>query len=457
VKDDKSQEAEHSPNLGNLEANPGWFTHFIAAHRSSKQLILQPRMGFASPKLMRSGLLAVKNLSFPVAGTITLDSYTRVNDHQAAYNALINGHDLNGFPIVAHGSQTTRRMLKGILSAQFPVQVRHGSPLPLKIIQTMLSANLDATEGGPISYCLPYSRIPLRQAINEWGISCALLASEQSQGKTNHLESFAGCMLGQLCPPSLLIALSILEGLFFRYHGLKSISLSYAQQTNLQQDCEAVRALRFLAASYLHDLDWHIVIYTYMGVYPRTIEGAIKLLQESVQIALQTDSERLIIKTAVEATRIPTIAENVAALEVAAAYITDFSTQQYLEPPISNTTIRSSETYAEAHHLIKTVLDLHADPGEALAQAFEKGLLDIPFCLHPNNCNLTRSFIDEHGWLRWANPGFMPLPDTHQYSRTSSITSQQLLTMLTYNERRFDQLQPLPGSIELQRNTEEQE
>src|SRR5207247_55293 len=110
-------------------------------------------------------------------------------------------------------------------------------------------------------------------------------------------ETFAGCMLGQLCPPALLVALSVLEGLFFRDHGLRSISLSYAQQTSYRQDVAAVRALRTLANHHLAGLDWHVVIYTYMGVYPRTYAGARELLRESVQLAVTTGSERIIVKT----------------------------------------------------------------------------------------------------------------------------------------------------------------
>ncbi len=124
--------------------------------------------------------------------------------------------------------------------------------------------------------------------------------------------------MGQLCPPGLLVALSVLECMFFRQHGIRSVSLSYAQQTNAEQDAEAVLALRRLAAEWLPDVDWHIVIYTYMGVYPRTADGAALLLEEAARLAVRTGAARLIVKTVAEGYRIPTFAENVAALETAA-------------------------------------------------------------------------------------------------------------------------------------------
>ena len=146
--------------------------------------------------------------------------------------------------------------------------MRHGSAPAENIVTTMIEVGLDCTEGGPVSYCLPYGRTPLRRAVPEWARCCELLADTGSA----HLESFGGCLLGQLCPPSLLVATSILEGLFFRRHGLRSISLSYAQQTHAGQDLEALRALRTLAGEFFAGLDWHVVLYTYMGVFPRSRE-----------------------------------------------------------------------------------------------------------------------------------------------------------------------------------------
>src|SRR5262249_4060776 len=157
----------------------------------------------------------------------------------------------NGYPIVAHDLETTRAVLAGVADVTFPVQIRHGSPCPEHIFRSLIDAGLHATEGGPVSYCLPYSRTPLELSIDNRTRSCELLAGVRGAEVEPHLETFGGCMLGQLCPPSLLVAMSVLECLFFRQHGLRSVSLSYAQQTNPDQDREAVLALRRLAAQWL--------------------------------------------------------------------------------------------------------------------------------------------------------------------------------------------------------------
>ncbi|WP_437777392.1 methylaspartate mutase [Sorangium sp. So ce1097] len=415
------------------------FARFVARQRQRGRLIVQPRMGFGSPELMRRGLLAVKEASATTVGTLTLDSYTRLNDHEAARRALREGHDLNGFPLVAHGPAVTRGVLDGVEGSSFPVQVRHGSPLPLAIFEALLASGLDATEGGPVSYCLPYSRVPLRRAIDEWAACCRLLARETEAGRINHLESFGGCMLGQLCPPSLLVALSVLEAMFFRSHGVRSVSLSYAQQINLAQDIEAVRSLRALSSRYLPDIDWHVVIYTYMGVYPETQAGAAKLLLESVRLAVHTRSERLIVKTPVESSRIPTIEENVGALELAFAASVALAGRA-LPSSDERDPGGDSEIEREAEALIQAVLDLHPDIGRALELGFQRGDLDVPFCLHPDNRNATRACIDDRGLLRWAATGALPLPRgaAPRAARPSPITARELLDMLAYNQRRLD-------------------
>jgi methylaspartate mutase epsilon subunit len=409
------------------------FGEFVARARAGGELIVQPRMGFARVEQMRDGLRAVKAAGARTIGTVTLDSYTRVGDHASAEQALRDGQDLNGFPIVAHGAERTRDMLAGIAGADFPVQVRHGSPLPYRIFETLVSAGVGATEGGPISYCLPYSRTPLADAIADWARCCGLLAREAQAGNPVHLESFGGCLLGQLCPPSLLIAVSVLEGIFFRRYGVPSVSLSYAQQTNFEQDLEAVRALRALAGEYLDPLDWHVVLYTYMGVFPRTRQGALDILALSARLAVEAGAERLIVKTPVEAQRIPTIQDNVEALEHAARAERSHRAGGETHPP-ADTGIA-----AEARALIENVLSLDRDLGRAIQIAFKRGQLDVPYCLHADNAGRARSFIDERGRLCWADVGAMPIAlEPARGAAPARVTARGFLTMLSFVEQRFD-------------------
>nr|WP_262985445.1 methylaspartate mutase [Streptomyces sp. San01] len=399
----------------------------MAAAAARGQLVVQPRMGMPLVADMQAGLAAVRAARAATVGTITLDSYTRVGDHASARRALADGSDLNGFPIVAHGAEVTRRMLGALDDPGFAIQVRHGSPLPLGIVQALADAGLDATEGGPVSYCLPYSRTPLNEAVDAWARSCELLA-EKVPGA--HLESFGGCMLGQMCPPSLLVAISVLEGIFFKQHGLTSVSLSYAQQTSFPQDREALAALRRLAGEYLTGVAWHVVLYTYMGVFPQTEAGAMALLRSSAVLAQVTGTERMIVKTAAEAFRIPSVVDNVQALEEAAAAARTADSAQASQAD-------DSGLYEEARALVEAVLELDTDMGRALLGAFARGVLDVPFCLHADNAGNTRAYVDSTGRLQWLAAGAMPVRAVAP-AGASRLTADGFLTMLSHVQHRFD-------------------
>ncbi|MGW7431542.1 methylaspartate mutase [Streptomyces sp. NPDC054861] len=418
------------------------FGGFVARAAAAGRLVVQPRMGFDTPERMRAGLAATRAAAAVTVGTLTIDSYTRVGDHAAARAALAEGAPLNGYPIAAHPAERTRAMLDGILGPAFPVQVRHGSSRPEAIVRALAAAGLDATEGGPVSYCLPYGRTPLARSVDNWARACELLAALAPAPRVPHLESFGGCMLGQLCPPGLLVALSVLEGLFFTRHGIRSVSLSYAQQTDPVQDAEAVRALHRLAAELLPpDTDRHVVLYTYMGVFPRTAHGATRLLEDSARLAVHAGAQRLIVKTAAEAHRIPTVRENVRALETAAA-------SAELAAPAGATVAAAleadSEVYREARAFVDAVLDLGTDLGRALRAAFARGVLDVPYCLHPDNAGRSRSFVDPGGRLCWAETGSMPVPPYAAPGGRTPLTSDGLLAALHGVAARYDTASP-PG------------
>ncbi|WP_395367072.1 methylaspartate mutase [Streptomyces sp. YH02] len=421
---------------------PVSFGQFVADSQAEGVLVVQPRMGLSDATQMRAGLLATKRVQTRSAGTITVDSYTRVGDERSALEAIHRKVALNGYPITAHRLETTQELLAGVRDQTFPVQVRHGSARPQHIFAALVLAGLDATEGGPISYCLPYGRTPLADSVRNWRESCEFLSGLRTDAMEPHIETFGGCMLGQLCPPGLLIAISVLEALFFRQCGLKSISLSYAQQTNPEQDEQAVRALRRLATELLPDSEWHIVLYTYMGLFPKSEEGATRLLEESARMAVRTGAARLIVKTTAEAQRIPTVDENVRALEIAAAaaartsrtYITAAEEVPAADP--------DSTVYREARALVEAVLNLDDNVGDALLLAFAKGYLDVPYCLHPDNSGRSRSYIDAAGHLMWSDVGAMPISRSVSGGRAARLTATGLFDALSYVQNRMDKTLP---------------
>jgi methylaspartate mutase epsilon subunit len=408
----------------------GYLDRFVAEARGRGALVVQPRMGFGTLDTMGAGLREVAGLGICAVGTITVDSYTRVGDHVSPLERLMAGEALNGYPIVTHRPERTRDMLDGLYGPSFPIQVRHGTALPQQVIESLVRAGLDTTEGGPVSYCLPYSRLPLTRAVEAWAEACRFLANETERG---HIESFGGCLLGQLCPPSLLAAMTVLEGRFFLQHGVRHMSLSYTQGTHGDQDRGALRALRELARLYLGDATWHVVLYTYMGLFPRTPSGATSLIADSARLARDTGSERLIVKTVSEAWQIPSVAENLRALRLAA---TAPPVPRDAEPALEEAYF--AEILEEARCIVDAVLDLDPDVGKALIRAFETGILDIPFCLHRDNRNEATCVLDERGALAWGSTGKLPIPARTRQGEVAPLRSDDLYRMLNHVADRYD-------------------
>lgn len=414
------------------------FVRFVKQSRDEHCLIVQPRMGIGQISEMQQGIAEVKACPARTIGTLTIDSYTRVGDFSTPAKCLQQNERLNGFPIVTHSEEAVRDMLAALSvlpgDELFPVQVRHGTAQPQAIFKRMVAVGLDATEGGPISYCLPYSRLPLSQAVTAWDESCQILANETASA---HIESFGGCLLGQLCPPSLLIVISLLECLYFADLGIKSVSMSYAQGTLPAQDRAALKVLRDMAGKLLQGIDWHVVLYTYMGVYPSTTQGALGLIKDSAILAKQSGCERLIVKTRSESKQIPSVADNIEALLIADEAAKSTALQTLLSVEEDG---YYQEIYQEVEQLMTAVLNLDTNKGVAFGQAFERGLLDIPYCLHADNQRKSRCYIDSKGALKWARVGNMPIKNT--VSRLGAgehqVTSEMLLNMLSYKSSLYD-------------------
>lgn len=417
-----------------MNARVGGFSAYVQEAKRQGRLVVQPRMGFAQVAQMREGLAAVQAAAEPRIGTVTIDAYTRVGQIDKATAALREGLPLNGYPIVSHGPEATWEMLEGLRGPSFPVQVRHGSAFPQAIFVASAASGFDAIEGGPVSYNLPYSRAALAETVAAWSQAARFWADYgEHEAITAHIETFAGCMMGQLCPPGLLVALAVLEALFFREHGIRSVSLSLAQGIHDGQDIGALRALRRLAGHYLVGMDWHLVFYTFMGLFPKTREGAEAIIRASALIAVQGGAQRLIVKTAAEAFGVPTIAQNLEAMQWAREAADSACPSE--EPEVE---AWATQVSAEAECLIEATLALADNVGNGLLAAFAQGTLDVPYCPHPSNRNLSRATVDPAtSRLDWASVGLMPIKGLAQ-ATGETLDSHKFHNILNLNRRRYD-------------------
>jgi methylaspartate mutase epsilon subunit len=217
------------------------------------------------------------------------------------------------------------------------------------------------------------------------------------------------------------------------------MSFSYAQGTSLAQDVAALRALDSLVATYLPDVRSHKVIYMYMGIFPSTLRGSTGLINDCIQLAKIARAERIIVKTPVESERIPSMEENLASLEFSHYCTTSPDGVAHLLDEYEMQRI-----VKEATSIIESTLQAGPDIYQAIPAAFEAGILDVPYCIHPNNAGKTKVGIDERGYLCWLQTGNLPVRSTLQM-KSSRSGSRALLHSLFYIRDKYDSRTRRPG------------
>ena len=123
-------------------------------HRDGK-VCFQPRMGVKCIDSMAAALQKIKALSSPI-GTLTLDSFSRQYDIESIERVMNGSGELNGFPLIFYDHAEIKEKMTSLQDDTFLIQVRHGMANPYEMVKHMIRAGLIVTEGGPISYCLPY-------------------------------------------------------------------------------------------------------------------------------------------------------------------------------------------------------------------------------------------------------------------------------------------------------------
>ncbi|MCV6615622.1 MAG: methylaspartate mutase, partial [Cellvibrionaceae bacterium] len=229
---------------------------FISHHFAKAQkMLVQPRGGFPTYKQQYALYEFFVDANVDVL-PLTIDSNTRLNDYATAKKMLRLSEEndmdmLNGYPLVTHGYRTTRKM---ITHFDKPVSLRHGTPDARLLIETAIASGIFEIEGGPITYLLPYSKnFPLDKAFLYWKYVERVCANYSQLNEPINRESF-GPLTATLVPPSITIVIQLLEMLLALEEGVKSFSVSFAQQGSMNQDIVTGAVIKKLAKHYAEEI-----------------------------------------------------------------------------------------------------------------------------------------------------------------------------------------------------------
>ncbi len=344
----------------------------------------------------------------------TIDSYTRQNRYEEAEKGIreteLSGKSmLNGFPGVNHGVSGCRRIIDAL---DTPVQVRHGTPDARLLAEISYAGGFTSFEGGGISYNIPYAKnATLERTIRDWQYVDRLTGMYEEAGVSINREPF-GPLTGTLVPPCISHAVAIIESLLAAEQGCRNITVGYGQCGNLVQDVAAIQSLRSLTAEYLTrygygDIALTTVMHQWMGGFPQDEAKAFGVIALGSVAAVLGKATKIIVKTPHEAFGVPTMESNAQGLRCTRQVISMLSDQKMDE---NSLTMERSIIEAETRCILDKCFELgRGDLAAGAVNAFEAGVLDIPFAPSKYNRGLMLPARDNEGAVRMLKPGAIPL------------------------------------------------
>ncbi|GAB1326619.1 methylaspartate mutase [Streptomyces sennicomposti] len=377
----------------------------LARSVGDRVVAIQPRCGVGGHTEMLELLRALDTGAQPDILTVTIDSHTRLGRFEEATRlAATDPAALNGYPLVAHGWRRGRELVE---SVSVPVEIRHGSPDARRLFRVAMAAGATSFEGGGISYNLPYCKdVPLAESLAHWREVDAMTGDLERAGLTVDREFF-GTLTGVLTPPSLSLAIGVIEAALAAAEGVTCLSVSYPQGGNVAQDVAALRAVPELARRYLPaGVEVYPVLHEFMGVFPARRAHAEQLIFHGALTARLGGAAKLVTKTHQEALGIPDAQANIDGMRLAAVANS---------PLLDFVTVDAERVEEELAWLLDEVDDLvapvvgAADPARAVVAAFADGTLDVPFSASRYARGDVLPCRDASGAVRYAVTGALPL------------------------------------------------
>ena len=344
-----------------------------------------------------------------------VDSLTRNGDYRAVDEALRESRatgtpTLNGFPVINHGVARLRAIAAG---AGVPLQVRHSARDPRLLAEISYAGGVTSFEGGAICYNLPYyKRHPPAESVRLWQYVDRLTGIYHERFGIVLDREFFGTLTATLVPPCLAIATGILEALLAVQQGVRAVTLGYAEVGHRPQDVAAIRTMRRMAERVLANLGYgavqvNTVFHQYMAAFPDDPARAEELIVQSALTAQLSGATRVVVKTPVEAVRIPTLEDNLHGMQLARRGIAAAA-----EAPVSEAAVAAecAVIEREVQALLEgVVLCGGGSIAAGVVEAFRRGWLDIPFSPSVYNRGRVVTARDAQGAVRFLSTGSLPL------------------------------------------------
>jgi methylaspartate mutase epsilon subunit len=398
-----------------LHSFPNKNLNFVQVNKNNTPL-LQPRTGVANLHEQIEKLKELQKINIDVA-SVQLDASTRVKNYQKAKEGVEISNAkktsfLNGFPVPIYGQ-------KGIIdiveSLKIPFQIRGGAPDHRLTYEIAISGGSSAVEGGFLCYLFPYDKeTSPSESLRNWQYVDRLAGLYYERDNIIINREWFGVLTANLIPPSLAIAVNIIQTILSAKQGVKSISIGYAEQGNRSQDIAAMQANKELNNKYLryfgiNDVTISTVFHQYMAAFPSDFEKSEMLIFNSAVSAQLSKADRMMMKSPVEAHKIPSTKENQLGVKISKR---GFLLAKDMDIDHKIVNLEKKMIHKEVDSIISEVLKLgDGDLAKGAIKAFAKGTIDIPFSPSKYNRGEVVCIRDINGAVRYAQFGNLPFDE----------------------------------------------
>lgn len=358
--------------------------------------------------------------------SIAIDSYTKENHYDNAKIGLedsikSNKSLLNGFPLVNYGVKLVRKIINNV---EVPLQIKHGSPDARLLIEMALLGGFSAFDGGGISHNIPCSKsISLKDSLENWKYIDRLVGFYEENGIKINREIFSP-LTATLVPPAISNSIQILETLLAVEQGVKNISIGVAQYGNITQDIATLLALKEQIDFYLNifsfkDINISTVFSEWIGGFPEEELKAYSLISYSATIALFSKANRVFIKNIDEYSK-NSLGNTMVNSLILTKTILEIGNCQKINN-YEEILLEKEQIKKETTQIMEKIFSIcNADLRQAVIEAFEYGIIDIPFAPSKYNLGKMMPARDSEGMIRYLDIGnlpFCPLIEEFNYNK----------------------------------------
>lgn len=430
---------ENAEFLGRQPSFPAAQAH---VRTNGATMLIQPRSGVPGVLQQIKLFTAFKHAGARVL-SYQVDSMTRNNNYRGADEAIRESRasgvsTLNGFPVINHGVPGLRRIISTV---KVPLQTRHSTRDPRLLAEISYAGGVTSFEGGAICYNIPYYKdYPLDESIRRWQYVDRLTGLYFERYGIRLDREFFGTLTATLIPPSLAIAVNILETLLAIQQGVKCVSLGYAEQGNRIQDVAAIRVLQQMTEETVRNLGYkdiqiNTVFQQYMAAFPDVPQQAEQLIYQSAVTASLSGATRVIVKTPAEAYKIPALTDNIQGLNLVMMGVSRGAFMQLDEEQLA---AEGRIIRWETQNILDSVIGCgRGSITEGIITGFRKGFIDVPFSPSIYNKGEVMTARDVDGAVRFLSFGNLQLDRELREFHQSKMQDRQRAAGLLSEKQKY--------------------